>query len=202
MSRAGNDTQSVGQSVIQVIPCGGQARPNDQLYNVLQAHETDMCEQCQTKTQCMNACEDGVPHMHAEHIIAVTPHVSPVKCIVGFHVTQVQDDIMKQLRIPSAVKLVSSFNRPNIHYSVRMVTEEQSEPLLHIVALLKEGRRADADGAWPCSIIYALKKASTEEIAAGLTSKGRQYMMVRCLRCDWQRCTVCAISMNRASVLR
>lgn len=126
----------------------------------------------------MKACQNGVPHVHAEHIIAVTPHASPVSVMIGFHVTQVQDDIMKQLRIPSAVKLVSSFNRPNIHYSVRMVTEEQSEPLPHIVALLKEGRRADAGGAWPCSIIYALKKESTEEIAAGLTSKGRQYMML------------------------
>ncbi len=85
---------------------------------------------------------------------------------------QVQDDIMKQLRVPSAVKLVSSFNRPNIHYSVKVVTEAQSEPLPHIVALLKEGRRAEPDGAWPCSIIYALKKESTEEIAAGLTHKG------------------------------
>lgn len=85
---------------------------------------------------------------------------------------QVQDDIIKQLRIPHAVKLVSSFNRPNIHYSVRFVTDAQPEPLPHIVALLKEGRRAAADGAWPCSIIYALKKGSTEEIAAGLTKKG------------------------------
>lgn len=85
---------------------------------------------------------------------------------------QVQDDIIKQLRIPHAVKLVSSFNRPNIHYSVRFVTDAQPEPLPHIVALLKEGRRAAADGAWPCSIIYALKKESTEEIAAGLTKKG------------------------------
>lgn len=76
------------------------------------------------------------------------------------------------MRIPNAVKLVSSFNRPNIHYSVRFVTDAQPEPLPHIVALLKEGRRAAADGAWPCSIIYALKKESTEEIAAGLTKKG------------------------------
>lgn len=85
---------------------------------------------------------------------------------------QVQDDILKQLRIPHAVKLVSSFNRPNIHYSVKFVTDAQPEPLPHIVALLKEGRRAEADGAWPCSIVYALKKESTEEIAAGLTKKG------------------------------
>ena len=83
-----------------------------------------------------------------------------------------QDDIIKQLRIPNAVKLVSSFNRPNIHYSVRFVTDAQPEPLPGIVALLKEGRRAAEDGAWPCSIIYALKKESTEEIAAGLTKKG------------------------------
>ena len=88
------------------------------------------------------------------------------------HAMQVQDDIMEQLKIPSAVKLVSSFNRPNIHYSVKVITEAQSEPLPQIVALLKEGRRAEPDGAWPCSIIYALKKESTEEIAAGLTHKG------------------------------
>ena len=85
---------------------------------------------------------------------------------------QVQDDIIKQLRIPHAVKLVSSFNRANIHYSVKFVTDAQPEPMPHIVSLLKEGKRAAADGAWPCSIIYALKKESTEEIAAGLTKKG------------------------------
>ncbi len=86
---------------------------------------------------------------------------------------QVQDDIIKQLRMRNAVKLVSSFNRPNIHYSVKVVTEAQSEPMPHIVALLKEGRRADPDEVWPCSIIYALKKESTEEIAAALSRKGR-----------------------------
>ena len=86
-----------------------------------------------------------------------------------------QLDITKQLRIPQAVKLISSFNRPNIHYSVRFITDAHPEPLPHIVALLKEGRRADADGAWPCSIVYALKKESTEEIAAGLTKKGTLY---------------------------
>ncbi|KAL0036435.1 hypothetical protein WJX77_007708 [Trebouxia sp. C0004] len=96
----------------------------------------------------------------------------PIMALTATAAPQVQDDIMKQLKIPSAVKLVSSFNRPNIHYSVKVVTETQSEPLPHIVALLQEGRRAEPDGAWPCSIIYALKKESTEEIAAGLTHKG------------------------------
>ncbi|DBA86976.1 TPA: hypothetical protein ACH3X2_14259 [Trebouxia sp. C0005] len=96
----------------------------------------------------------------------------PIMALTATAAPQVQDDIMKQLKIPSAVKLVSSFNRPNIHYSVKVVTEAQSDPLPHIVALLKEGRRAEPDGAWPCSIIYALKKESTEEIAAGLTHKG------------------------------
>lgn len=83
-----------------------------------------------------------------------------------------QNDIVKQLRMHNAVKLVSSFNRPNIHYSVKVVTEAQPEPMPHIVALLKEGRRADANGAWPCSIIYALKKETTEEVAMALSSKG------------------------------
>lgn len=96
----------------------------------------------------------------------------PIMALTATAAPQVQDDIMKQLKIPSAVKLVSSFNRPNIHYSVKVITEAQSEPLPQIVALLKEGRRAEPDGAWPCSIIYALKKESTEEIAAGLTHKG------------------------------
>ncbi|KAA6420895.1 MAG: ATP-dependent DNA helicase Q-like 3-like [Trebouxia sp. A1-2] len=101
----------------------------------------------------------------------------PIMALTATAAPQVQDDIMKQLKIPSAVKLVSSFNRPNIHYSVKVVTEAQSDPLPHIVALLKEGRRAEPDGAWPCSIIYALKKESTEEIAAGLTHKGAQSLL-------------------------
>ena len=70
------------------------------------------------------------------------------------------------------IKLVSSFNRPNIHYSVRILTQAQAEPLPHIVALLKEGRRADPEGQWPCGIIYTLKKESTEEVAMALSSKG------------------------------
>ena len=70
------------------------------------------------------------------------------------------------------VKLVSSFNRPNIHYSVKVLTGDKSDPLPGIVALLKEGKRAHPDGQWPCGIIYTLKKESTEEVAAALHSKG------------------------------
>lgn len=85
---------------------------------------------------------------------------------------QVQEDILKQLRLSNPVKLVSSFNRPNIHYSVRILTQAQSEPLPQIVALLKEGRKAHPEGQWPCGIIYTLKKESTEEVAMALSSKG------------------------------
>ena len=70
------------------------------------------------------------------------------------------------------LKLVSSFNRPNIHYSVKILTQAQPDPLPLIAALLKEGKRADPEGQWPCGIIYTLKKESTEEVAMALSSKG------------------------------
>lgn len=40
---------------------------------------------------------------------------------------QVQDDIVQQLAIPTAVRLIGTFNRPNIHYSVQYVLESSRQ---------------------------------------------------------------------------
>lgn len=72
-----------------------------------------------------------------------------------------RNDIIQKLEIPQAKVYISSFNRPNIWYYVlpkRRVLEA-------IVSYIKQ-RKDD------CGIIYALSRASTENLAASLQANG------------------------------
>ncbi len=54
-----------------------------------------------------------IPYVHEPHLTLLPPLLSPP--------LQVQDDIASQLRLREPLRLLSSFNRPNIAYTVRWV---------------------------------------------------------------------------------
>jgi len=72
-----------------------------------------------------------------------------------------QNDIVARLELPAPKLYLSSFNRPNIRYHIL----PKKEVLGHIVEYIRQ--RPDDSG-----IIYALSRASTENIAAKLRSSG------------------------------
>ncbi len=72
-----------------------------------------------------------------------------------------QDDIVKKLDVPRAKVFISSFNRPNISYYIR--------PKQNAVGKIAEYILKHKD---QCGIIYALSRASTEEIAGKLHALG------------------------------
>ncbi|KAK9823288.1 hypothetical protein WJX72_001628 [[Myrmecia] bisecta] len=97
----------------------------------------------------------------------------PIMALTATAAEKVQDDIVKQLRLRNPALLVSSFNRPNIHYCVHYLFEAGAlDPLPHVVALLKEGRSQDAASRWPCAVIYTLKRETAGEVAFSLSAKG------------------------------
>ncbi len=73
----------------------------------------------------------------------------------------VRRDIVERLSIPDAERFVSSFNRPNIFYSVEPKRNSYSQ----LIDYLKE--RKDESG-----IIYCLSRASTDALAADLRDEG------------------------------
>ncbi len=72
-----------------------------------------------------------------------------------------QNDIVARLELPAPKLYLSSFNRPNIRYHIL----PKKEVLGHIVEYIRQ--RPDDSG-----IIYALSRASTENIAAKLRASG------------------------------
>ena len=75
----------------------------------------------------------------------------------------VRQDIIKYLGLQNYELLVSSFNRPNIYYSVKQKRNSYSK-LLHFL----EEKRNDS------GIIYCLSRASTESLAMDLKDEGFQ----------------------------
>lgn len=66
---------------------------------------------------------DTTVGIHASLLVEV--HVLLVPLTLD---TQVQDDIVSQLRLSDPLRLVSSFNRPNISYSVTLLDLLGEEP--------------------------------------------------------------------------
>ncbi|KAG2451777.1 hypothetical protein HYH02_003556 [Chlamydomonas schloesseri] len=95
----------------------------------------------------------------------------PIMALTATAASQVQDDICKQLRLQSPLRLCASFNRPNISYSVRYLDVEGAGEAEALVRLLTERRRA-AGGVLPCSIVYATKRDTCEDVAARLCRDG------------------------------
>jgi len=74
---------------------------------------------------------------------------------------QTREDIVRQLRLERAVRHVTSFDRPNIRYTVL----EKHRPMDQLERFL--ANHVEASG-----IVYALSRKRTEEIAGHLASRG------------------------------
>jgi len=73
----------------------------------------------------------------------------------------VRKDIVERLNIPSAALFISSFNRPNIHYSVEPKRNSYGQLLDYL------DKRKDESG-----IIYCLSRSSVDSLAADLQDEG------------------------------
>ena len=83
---------------------------------------------------------------------------------------QVQEDILSSLKLKHPLRLISSFNRPNITYEVAYQLES-SPPLAKQLSKLIQGM-AEPDGPAPCCIIYTLKRETADDYAQKLRSQG------------------------------
>ncbi|MEN2494331.1 MAG: ATP-dependent DNA helicase RecQ [Hyphomicrobiaceae bacterium hypho_1] len=77
-----------------------------------------------------------------------------------------REDIATELSLTSAPRFISSFDRPNIHYSI--AETGNSDPLEKLWEFI-ETRHKSSTG-----IVYCLTRKSTEEVAAWLNNRGRQ----------------------------
>ena len=85
----------------------------------------------------------------------------PVVALTATADRLVRKDIVERLNIPNAERFVSSFNRPNIFYSV----EPKRNSYLQLIRYLE--KRKDDSG-----IIYCLSRASVDSLAANLREEG------------------------------
>ena len=88
---------------------------------------------------------------------------APVIALTATATRPVRDDILSQLGLRQPGVFVSSFNRPNLTYSV----EPKKQSLPSLLALLEKHRGESA-------IIYCLSRRSTEELAGTISENGFQ----------------------------
>jgi ATP-dependent DNA helicase RecQ len=87
--------------------------------------------------------------------------VVPVVALTATADAQTRDDIVNVLRLQEAKRFVTSFDRPNIRYTVL----EKYQPQAQLVRFLK-GREEES------GIVYALSRKRVEEIAGHLVDHG------------------------------
>jgi ATP-dependent DNA helicase RecQ len=85
----------------------------------------------------------------------------PIVALTATATPRVRDDILSQLGMEQAAVYTSSFNRENLHYSVRPKYESFSQ----LVSLLEEHKGESV-------IIYCFSRKNTEEVARKLASVG------------------------------
>jgi ATP-dependent DNA helicase RecQ len=90
------------------------------------------------------------------------PHV-PVIALTATADRLTRKDIVEKLELKSPATFISSFNRPNIRYTV-----EPKRNNFHKLLTFLEKRKEDS------GIIYCLSRASTERLAEDLVSEGYQ----------------------------
>ncbi|GMH39396.1 hypothetical protein BSKO_07294 [Bryopsis sp. KO-2023] len=95
---------------------------------------------------------------------------APVMALTATASRNVQNDILQSLGVPEAKCFISSFNRPNIHYSVVFADVARQDTFEVLKSLLLE---SGGEGA-QCSpsIVYALKQETTVELANRLRGCG------------------------------
>lgn len=77
---------------------------------------------------------------------------------------------MASLHMNQPLRLISSFNRPNIRYDV-VYRMDDSPPVAKQLAKLIQGM-CGPDGATPCCIVYTLKRETADEHAQKLRMQG------------------------------
>ncbi len=85
--------------------------------------------------------------------------------IIGLTATatvKVEEDILKNLRMPDATRFKASFNRPNLFYDVRPKTKDVNKDIIRFV------RQYDGKSG----IVYCLSRKKVEEIAQVLQVNG------------------------------
>ncbi len=85
----------------------------------------------------------------------------PVIALTATATQRVRDDILRELKMGNAQTFLSSFNRPNLHYSVR----PKYKAIDALVALLKQHKDESV-------IIYCFSRKDTETIADELNDAG------------------------------
>lgn len=81
---------------------------------------------------------------------------------------QVQADIIDSLALKDPLRLVASFDRPNIHFSVMPLLEAEDPIPVIAKTLLAE------EGGVPCAIVYGLKRETANEVALRLRALGEE----------------------------
>ena len=90
---------------------------------------------------------------------------------------QVQLDITKSLNLRDPIRLISSFDRPNIHFSVwPLKAAEEAAPA--IIKLLRGAGES-------CAIVYALKRDTVDDVALRLRAAGD---VLPSAGCTWSLC--------------
>ena len=84
---------------------------------------------------------------------------------------QVQEDIVTSLKLINPLRLISSFNRPNITYEVAYQLEGRPSLVKQLSKLIRG--MAGPDNATPCCIVYTLKRETADEYAQKLRMQGR-----------------------------
>ncbi|KAK9810559.1 hypothetical protein WJX73_000740 [Symbiochloris irregularis] len=93
----------------------------------------------------------------------------PIMALTATAADKVREDIIASLALKSPVVLLSSFDRENISYSVRLLlaSSDVLDELTEVVAANMDERQRPR-----CAIIYALKRTTVEHVAHRLSREG------------------------------
>lgn len=101
----------------------------------------------------------------------------PFACLTATATPRVRDDVIVSLGLERPEVFVSSFNRPNLHYSTRFVDLGASrDPALELLAVLREQQPqqqpGEAGAAFPCCLVYVRARKVAEDVASNLRKAG------------------------------
>ncbi len=101
-------------------------------------------------------------YRNLRHIIKRIGDNIPIIGLTATATPKVQEDILKSLGIPEAVKFKASFNRPNLYYEVRPKTKNVDAD---IIRFIKQNQGKSG-------IVYCLSRKRVEELAQVLQVNG------------------------------
>ncbi|KAG1680402.1 hypothetical protein FOA52_015493 [Chlamydomonas sp. UWO 241] len=96
---------------------------------------------------------------------------TPIMALTATATPRVQEDVKRQLRIPSCIVFKSSFNRPNLRYEVLKKRKDVVGDIKELMVSRftdRGGGRGGARGRVQCGIIYCLSRAECERVAETL----------------------------------